>query len=191
MKLGHYRRNLLDRFGFINSHDPSSADTFYRANLPRFGLTDSAGDSGHAAFADAVMTSVKMPLVAGDVVTSISFVTGATAIGTPAHRFCALYSPAGALLRQTADATGAGAANTVLTQALTSPYTITESGIYEVGIAIDCTTPPSALGCVVAPAVVSGESAIVRRSGSSLTDTAPATISSPSAAEFCPLVIIT
>lgn len=193
-QLGGYSRNVRDALAHINISDPASPSTFWRSNLPRTGLTDSAGDTGHVALADAVMTSVPIFLAAGDVVTNISFTSGATAVGTPANWWFALYSSAStpALLAQTADQTStAWAANTTKTLALSSAQTITQSGIYWASVMVNSTSVCTLLGTIGQPAIVTGERNLSVSSGSTLTDTAPATIATPTAKTFIPRVVIT
>lgn len=192
--LGLYSRNVRDALGHVNLADPSSPDTFFRRNLPRTGLYDSASDTGQVALATGVMTSMPIYLVAGDVVTNLSFRSGATAAGTPTAWWFALYSNAAtpALLAQTADqTTTAWAANTTMTKALATAYTVTATGIYWAAINVTATTPPTLLGCVGAPAIVTGERNLSQSSGSGLTTTAPATITSVTAKHFIPYVVIT
>lgn len=193
-QLGGYRGNVRDALAHINLAEPSSPDTFYRRNLPRVGLYDSASDTGHVALATGVMTSVPIYLHAGDVITNISARSGATAAGTPTNYWFALYSSAAtpALLSQSADQTStAWAANTTKTLALAAAQTITASGIYWVGIMVTATTPPTLLGSIGMPAVVTGERNLSQSSGSSLTATAPATIATPTAKHFVPYVVLT
>lgn len=193
-QLGGYKRNVRDALGHLNVSDPASPDTFWRSNLPRTGLYDDAGHTGHVALADAVMTSVAVYLHAGDVVTNISFTSGATAVGTPANWWFALYSNAAtpALLAQSADQTStAWAASTTKTLALATAQTISTSGIYWAAVMVNSTTVCTLLGSLGHPAVVTGEANLAVSSGSALTDTAPATIATPTAKFFVPRVIIT
>ncbi|EEP73508.1 hypothetical protein MCAG_03835 [Micromonospora sp. ATCC 39149] len=194
MQLGGYTRNVRDALAHLNAADPSSPDTFYRRNLPRTNLYDSAGDTGQVALVTEVMTSVPIYLHAGDVITNISVRSGATAANTPTNYWLALYSNAAtpALLAQTADQTStAWGANTTKTLALATAQTITESGIYWVGIMVKATAVPTLLGAVGAPAIVTGERNLSQSSGSSLAATAPATIASPTAKQFVPYVVLT
>ena len=193
-KLGLYTRNGLDALGHVNLSDPADPDTWFRRNLPRTGLTDSAGDTGHPALATGVMTSVPIYLVAGDLVTNLSFVSGATAAGTPTNYWFALYSmdATPTLLAQTADQTStAWAANTVKTLALATAYRVPKTGIYHAAIMVTATTPPSLLGAIAARTVVTGERNLSQSSGSALTTTAPATITSPTVKNFVPYVVAT
>lgn len=194
MTLGLYKGNVRDALSFLNAQDPASPSTFFRRNIPRNGLYDSAGDTGQVALTTQVMTSVPIFLAAGDVITNVSVRSGATAADTPTNWFFALYSNAAtpALLAQTADqTTGAIAANTTLTVALATAQTISTSGIYWVGIMVKATAVPTLLGCAVAPAIATGERNLSQSSGSSLTTTAPATIATPTAKNFCPYVVLT
>jgi hypothetical protein len=189
-QLGLYRRNVRDALGFLNATDPSSTDTFFRRNLPRLGLADSAGDSGNVALATGVMTSVPLFLAAGDTITNLSLISGATAAGTPTAWWFALYGPSGALLAQTADqASGAWAASTAKTLPLTAPVDIDETGFYYAACMVTATTPPSLVGALGARPVLTGERNLAQSSGSGLTTTAPATIASPAVKSFVPLVV--
>ncbi len=193
-QLGGYNRNVRDAMVHVNAADPSSADTFFRRNLPRIGLADDAGDTGHVALTTQVMTSVPIYLAAGEIVTNLSFRSGATAAGTPTNWWFALYSNAStpALLSQSADQTStAWAANTTKTLALAAAQTISVSGIYWAAIMVKATTVPTLLGSIGAPAIVTGERNLAQSSGSSLAATAPATIASPAAKDFIPYVVIT
>jgi hypothetical protein len=148
-----------------------------------------------SALTTAVMTSVALPLVAGQVVTNLTFVSATTATNTPTNWWFALYSPAGALLRQTADQTStAWGANTVMTKALATTYTVPTTGVYYAAVMVKATTPPTLAGvalhnAVIAGAVVTGMKVLSQTSGSALTDTAPATIATPTTIAAVPLVI--
>lgn len=193
-ELGLFTGNVRDALGPNDAALPSSPSTFYRANLPRFGLYDSASDAGQVALATGVMTAVRIKLAAGDVVTNISFRSGATAAGTPTNWWFALYSSAStpALLAQTADQTStAWAANTTKTLALSSAQTITAGGYYWVAINVTATTVPTLLGCVGVAPIVTGEANLSVTSGSSLTATATATLASPTVKQFIPYVVLT
>ena len=185
--LGAYRGNIRDDLGWLNTAgrpDPSS--TFHRANLPRIGLDDVA------ALATGVMTSVPIYLYAGDLITNLTFISGATAAGTPTAWWFALYSNAAtpALLAQTADqTTTAWAADTVKTLTLTTAQRITTSGYYNAAVMMAATTPPTLVGTVGAKPVLTGETSLAQTSGSGLTTTAPATIASPAFKRTVPLVL--
>lgn len=190
-QLGGYGRNLRDALGFLAVADPSSPDTFFRRNLPRAPADDLA-----AALTDAVMTSVPIFLHAGDVVTNLSFISGATAASGPTNWWFALYDNAAtpALLAQTADqTTGAWAANTVQTKALQTAQTIKVSGVYWAAVMFNHTAGavPSLIGALGAKPVVTGERNLAQTSGSGLGATAPATIATPTVQNAVPLCIVT
>lgn len=149
-----------------------------------------------ASLTTAVMTSVALPLQSGDVVTSLSFVSGATAGGTLTNWWFALYSPAGALLSQSADQTStAWAASTVKTLALGTPQMASASAVYYAAIMVKATTVPTLMGANLGVAVSAGailsSKILAQTSGSALTTTAPATIASPTTVATVPLVIAT
>lgn len=151
-----------------------------------------------SALSTAVMLSVAIPLQVGDLVTSITFKSGATAAGTPANYWFALYDNATtpALLGQTADQTNtAWAANTVKTLDLATPVRISAAGVYYASVMVKASTPPTLIGKSVgiagASASILSSKVLAQTSGSSLTDTAPATITSATTVANVPLVILT
>lgn len=150
-----------------------------RANLRR---SECGGNL--AALTTQVMTAVALHLRAGDVITNLTFCSATTAAGTPTNWWFALYSSAStpALLAQTADQTStAWAANTAKTVALATPYTVPTTGVYYAAIMVKATTPPTLVGASLhtGAAVVTGQKVLAVTSGSSLTDTAPATLATP------------
>lgn len=150
-----------------------------------------------SALTTQVMLSAGIALQAGDVVSNLTFISGATAAGTPTNWWFALFSNAAtpALLAQTADqTTTAWAANTIKTVALATAQTITVPGIYFAAIMMKATTPVSLVGkavqnAVVAGAVLTGFSILAQTSGSALTTTAPSTIASPTTVANIPYAI--
>lgn len=193
-QLGMFGGNVRDALAAWDTANPSSASTFFRSNLPRFGHYDSVSDSGSVALTTQVMTAVPIKLAAGDVITSISYFVGTTAAGTPTNSWVALYSSAAtpALLAQSADATsGALAANTKQTIALATAQTIAKTGIYWAAIMSKATTVPTLLGQIVIPPIVTGEPNMAITSGSALTTTAPATLATPTVQRFVPYVVLT
>lgn len=144
----------------------------------------------------AVMTTVALPLQAGVTVTNLTVKSGATPAGTPTAYWLALYSPAGALLSQSADQTStAWAANTVKTLALATPQLVSTAGVYYAAIMVAATTPPTLIGKTVgiagAAASILSSKVLAQTSGSALAATAPATIASPTTIATVPLVIAT
>ena len=188
--LGLFQGVPRDALGYINSAPPvDPTQTFYRSNLPRFPLDDVL-----ESLSTGVMTAVPIWLRAGDVVTNLSFLSGATAGGTLTHWWFALYSNAAtpALLSQSADQVAAAwAADTWKTLALATPQKIAASGIYYAACMVAATTVPSLIGTRGAKALVTGEGVLGQTSGSALTATATATLASPAAARQLPLVVAT
>jgi hypothetical protein len=160
--------------------------------IPRF---DAASDLAIAA--TGVVQSVGIPLQVGDLVTNLTFVTGATAAGTPTAGFVALYSPAGVLLGQSADfGSTARAANTAYSIALATPVLITVAGMYYAAISFTATTVPtlrgaSVLNAVVAGAVTSTMKILSQSHGSAVGATAPATIATPTTTFAIPYMVAT
>lgn len=139
-----------------------------------------------AALTTQVMTSVAIFLEAGDRVTNLSFLSGATAAGTPTNWWFALYDTQAtpALIGQTADQlTAAWAADTLKTLPLGLPFQVLVPGIYYAACMVKATTVPSLIAKVAGRAAVHGSilssKAIAQTSGSALTGTAPSTIASP------------
>lgn len=173
-----------------------AASVTLRENLPLGRLQTT---SNLSALTSGVMLSVAFPLQAGDVVTNLTFVSGATALATGTNHWFALYdtSSTPALLRQTADQTSAAwAANTVKTLALSSPYLVQTPGIYWASVMVAASTAPTLAGLAVqnaitAGAVVSGQVILARTSGSSLTTTAPSTIISATTVANVPYCVAT
>lgn len=171
---------------------PNSA--FSRSNLPRFGLYDSASDTGSVALTTQVMTAVPIFLAAGETVTNVSFFVGTTAAGTPTNWWAALYSNAAipALLAQSADqTTTAAAAFTKETLALATAQLISKSDVYWVAIMFKATTVPTLLGAIGVPPIVTGERNLAVTSGSALVATAPGTLATPTVQRFVPYVVLT
>lgn len=185
--LGDFRGVERDALGWYNAAlrvDPGQV--FNRSNLPRAPLDDKA-----VALTTQVLTSVPIYLQAGDLVTSITAISGATAAGTPTNYWFALYSAAGALLAQTADQlTAAWAADTVKTLPLATAQKIPFGGLYFVGLMVKATAVPSLLGAAGAKPVLAGENNIAQTSGSALVGTAPATIVTPAFQREVPFVLV-
>ena len=86
-------------------------------------------------------------LRAGQKISSVSVSSATTAAGTPTNQRFGLYDSARNKLAETSDAlTAAWAANTVKTLSLTSQYTITQSGLYYIGVLVAATTVPTIKG---------------------------------------------
>jgi len=145
-----------------------------------------------AALVTQIMTSVALPLVQGDRVTNLSFLSGATAAGTPTNWWFALYDPSGNLLAQTADQlTAAWAADAIKTLALATPQVVAADGVYYAAIMVKATTVPTLMGKTTgrvtgAGLIVGGQKVLAQNSGSALTTTAPGTIATPTTQAVIP-----
>lgn len=165
----------------------------FRANLRR---TELGGNL--TALTTAVMTSVALYLEAGDVITNLTFCSATTAADTPLNWWFALYSTAStpAKVGQSADqTTTAWAADTAKTLALTTPYTVTTTGIHYASIMMKATATVTLLGADLnanaSAAVVTGQKVLARTSGSALTATAPSTIASSTTIAAVPYCVAT
>lgn len=183
----------------------TQSDLTVRSNLPVLGLASLADTA--AALTTQVCTAVPIPVEYGDVITKITVVVGATAAGTPTNGFAALYSGVAttpALLAQSADITTAAiAASALFTYTLQSAVTITPAnapfGYIYASIMSKATTVPSLATVSVAAAVayqytLTGATAPLKMGamthGSALTNTAPATIVTPTAQAATPIVFL-
>jgi hypothetical protein len=151
-----------------------------------------------AALTTQVMTSVAVPVQAGDVITNVTFKSGATAAGTPTNWWFAVYSAAAtpALLGQTADQTStAWGANTPMTLALATPVLVSAAGVLYVACMVKATTVPTLIGANLslagAAGAIAGSKVRAQTSGSALTTTAPATIASPTTVATVPYAVLT
>jgi len=90
------------------------------------------------------LSFVAVYLYAGQVVSTISFISATTAADAPTNQWFALYDLSRNKLAVTNDNTStAWGAFTLRTLTLTSPYTVTTSGLYYVGAMVKATTVPS------------------------------------------------
>jgi hypothetical protein len=111
---------------FIYAGSPTA---FYEENFPsEYAVTDCAIGT------TSLVTATSMYLYEGDTITSIGVCVAGTAGATVTHRLVGIYSgntTAPAQLAVSADSTTATlAANTIFTQALTSPFVVPSSGQY-------------------------------------------------------------
>ena len=150
-----------------------------------------------SALTTQVMTSVAVPLHAGDLISNITFKSGATAANGPTNWWFALYDTSGELVGQTADQTStAWGANTVMTKSLTTAYRVPVTGVYYAAVMVKASSAvPSLIGRSVgiagAAASILSSKVLAQTSGSGLTDTAPATIATPTTVATVPLAILT
>ena len=158
----------------------SPTNTTFAESFPRY-----LCGTDNAISATGVCHATAVPLQAGDVVTSITFITGGTAAVTPTAGFAALYSPAGALIAQTADfGSTARAANTAYKVNLASAQLITTPGLYYVVISFTAGTVPTLRGLSTGNAAVAGAiglsaPVLAQSHGAAVGAVAPATIATP------------
>lgn len=134
-----------------------------------------------AALASGTLFLVATDLPAGLLVNSITFVAGATGVGTPLNQWFALYDSGLNKLAVTADdTTTAWSANAAKTLAISGGYRTQLAGLTYLGCMVKATTVPSLLG-VAAKSAVAGLTP--KLDGGSTTGlTTPATAPSPAAA---------
>lgn len=127
-----------------------------------------------AALVSQRLQMFAIDLPSGLTVTSITFVSGTTALATGVNQWFALFDSSRALLRQTTDDTStAWAASTAKTLNLTSTFTTTYSGLHYLGIMVNATTVPTLTG-TTGVAQVNGIAPILcGASTTGLTTTAP------------------
>lgn len=124
-----------------------------------------------------VMDVTLIWLPSGLKITSLGFLSGTTALATPTHGFVALYTQAGAFLAQSTDnITFAVAASTVVTTALSTPFTTTFSGLYYVASGLTATTMPTYSGSDSTLAAMTIAPIAHGTAGTAVGATAPATL---------------
>lgn len=181
----------------INAHYPPIYGDWLRAGSPSGAYAESipkllaGGDVAIAA--SGVEMSVMVPLVAGTVVTNVTFVTGGTAANGPTAGYVVLRDSAGAKIAQTADfTTTARAANTAYTVALSAAQLISATGLYRIGISLTVsTTMPTLRGISLGNAAVTAVgTTIAVTHGSAVGGTAPTTTATPSNASVVPYFLV-
>lgn len=149
-----------------------------------------------SALTTQVMLSVGVPVQPGELISSVSFLSGATAAGTPTNQWGALYDDDGTLLVQSADLlTAAWAADTAKTFTFTKSVAAVRGGIYYAAVMVKATTVPTLMGrsvnrAAAAGAIAAGQKVLAQTSGSALTGTAPATIATPTTVANVPYVVL-
>ncbi len=165
------------------------------SNVPnvnnRFLLTGAIAETFDRNLCDEVNTAVlstgRMSLVAiylpvNTLITSVSFWSATTAVGTPTNQLFGLYDVNLNLLRSsTNDTTTAWAANSRKTLSLTSTFTTTYSGIHYLAIMVTATTVPTLKGntAKVGGQLSAGLPSTGGTSNTGLTTTLPATANAP------------
>lgn len=185
----------------IGGHYPPKNPSWMLAGMPasyRENISRGGAGSDLAALTTQVMTSVAIPLQVGDVVTNLTFKSGATAAATPTNWWFGLYddSATPVLLGQSADQlTATWAATTAKTLALSSPVLIPRTGVYYAAVMVKAGTVPTLIGATTqagaSAGVLTADKILAQTSGASLVATAPGTIASGTAVGTIPLVIAT
>lgn len=165
-------------------------DTWAASNIPVWAATVDL-----VAVATGVAIGVRKWLRKGDLVTSITFVSGATPAGTPTHWAHGLYDPDGVLLGASADQlTAAWAANTAKKLALAVPVTIAKDGYYIVATTATATTVQTLIGCApivtAAGVLFTGSKDPGVTFGAALNGVFPAAAGALTAAAKVPLAIV-
>lgn len=181
------------------ARNATQGNTTIRSNAEWFGL---GNPTDGALAATGVGCAVAIPVEWGDVITKISILAGATAVGTATHIFAALYSGIAtpALMAQSTDVTtDAIVASAKYDFTLATPQTITTTnapgGFVYASIAITATTVATAMVVSTPTAVgykwfTGGPLFLSATHGSALAATAAATIASPAAKAVCPIVFL-
>ena len=163
-----------------------------RFSFPRSAITiDSA-----SMVAAGACTVTPVVLQAGDVISQVSYITGATA-GATTHFWSTLFTPAGAQAAQTADYTTALTAGLFLTKSFTSAYTVPTTGVYYVGT-VQAGTAASLLGhdyITTAGATGGLTQAVAARTGTAATYTTPTaltigTVTGLAASRYAPYIVL-
>lgn len=118
-------------------------------SLPAGAVAQTLPRSGASISNAAGLVSGRLHLVAvylpeGETITSISWMSGTTPLGTGVNQWFGLFDSARVPLRLTNDATNsAWAADTVKTLALSTPFETTYEGLHYLGVTVVAVTPPS------------------------------------------------
>ena len=137
------------------------------------GRTSADTDTNVLATGTLVLQAVYLP--ANTVVSSITCVSGATALGTGVNQWFALYDLNLNKLVVTADDTStAWAANSAKTLAFATPFVTTYSGIHYIGVMVKATTVPSLSGQATRAAITGLTPKLTGTSTGSLTNPASA-----------------
>lgn len=180
----------------VRGHYPTVNPDWLRAGGPTGVYAESVpkivAASDLAIAATGVELSAMVPLSAGVVVSSITFVTGGTAAATPTAGYACLRTPAGVLMAQTADfASTARAANTAYTVTLATPQQIAVDGLYRIGISFTAGTVPTLRGASLANAALAAVGTPVAVThGAAVGAVAPATTATPTNVFAVPYFLI-
>lgn len=136
-----------------------------------------ASTSNGGTLATGTLRFVGIALPSGLTITSITVVSGSTALSVGVHQFFGIYDDAAgsssgtayALLQGSNDDTStAWAANTAKTLNLTAPYVTTRAGFFYLGLLVAATTPPSLNNLSAANTAIMGLAPILHGNTSSV-----------------------
>lgn len=181
-----------DRYAADYLRQGSPTNTTFAETVPRY-----VAGSDLAIATTGVELAVGVPLQAGDVISTVTFIVGGTALGTGTAGYAVLRGTDGAKLVQTADfGSTARSANTAYSVSLASSYTIVTPGFYYVGISFTASTIPTLRGATVGNATVAGAiglsaKILAQTHGSSVGATAPSTIATPTTVATIPYIVLT
>lgn len=180
-----------------NARYPAINPDWARAGAPSGAFAESvpkiAGSVDCAIAASGVELSCMIPLPAGLLVTSLIFVTGATAAVAPTAGYVCLRGPTGLLLAQSADfGSTARAANTAYTVALATAQVVPVAGLYRIGISFTVsTTVPTLRGVSMLNAALTAVGTTVSVThGSAVGAVAPPTTITPANAFVIPYFLV-
>ena len=147
--------------------------------------------SNSSVLSSGRMQMIALPLTAGTVVTTATFLAATTGAGTPTAQWFALYDSARVLLGQTADDTStAWAANNTKTLTFAAPITTTYTGMHYLAICVAAATPPT-LFSYGGAAITNGLTPVLAGfADTGLTTTAPATAAAITAAAAVPYAYV-
>lgn len=124
-------------------YDPPRSVIAIRDRLIAETFDRSAAGSSLNAPVSGTLYMAAIPLMAGQICTSLSFASAGIGATVPTNWWMALYDRNLALLASTADQlTAAIGASTVFTLALGTPYTVPVTDSYYFGLMVAATTPP-------------------------------------------------
>lgn len=127
-----------------------------------------------SALTSGTLYLTAVSILTGKVITSISVMSGSTALGSGSNQWFCLVDSSLNVLRKTSDDTNtAWTANTVKTLNLSSTFTTTYTGLHYVGILIVASTMPTFAGAQDTSSLINGVAPLVAGSSTAgLTDPA-------------------
>lgn len=135
--------NILDSSSSVSKASRMPPAAYYAEAYPR----RTSGGASQALLTTQIQAFTAIWLEVGQVVTSIAFAAGGTAATLPTNQWFSLYDSSRNKLAVTADdTTTAWSASTIKALILSSPYTITTTGLYYLGIMVKATAVPSIVG---------------------------------------------